>query len=219
MNTYGRSIIIVMIFAFDDWFMTFIRNFFQREKFSNTETFYIENIHFSIPFRSNKYYLSQNLQSFLFSYSRLEIQNLLHEFPVSRYHNDTRQKKNIIISSISGFIYFPFSSTSSALLKSLITSLVIIPFLYSNRPLYFSSISFSLCSLNYSKYPLLKYRFLQKRRRNERFKGYPRKTRTLEAGCSCELFESAVFFPLEGKERLDFGRKTGKVSFWGDVVS
>lgn len=37
-----------MIFAFDDWFMTFIRNFFQREKFSNTETFYIENIHFSI---------------------------------------------------------------------------------------------------------------------------------------------------------------------------
>lgn len=145
-----------MIFAFDDWFMTFIRNFFQREKFSNTETFYIENIHFSIPFRSNKYYLSQNLQSFLFSYSRLEIQNLLYEFPVSRYHNDTRQKKNIIISSISGFIYFPFSSMSSALLKSLITSLVIIPFLYSNRPLYFSSISFSLCSLNYSKYPLLK---------------------------------------------------------------
>lgn len=191
-----------MIFAFDDWFMTFIRNFFQREKFSNTETFYIENIHFSIPFRSNKY-LSQNLQSFLFSYSRLEIQNLLHEFPVSRYHNDTRQKKNIIISSISGFIYFPFSSTSSALLKSLITSLVIIPFLYSNRPLYFSSISFSLCSLNYSKYPLLKYRFLQKRRRNERFKGYPRKTRTLEAGCSCELFECSF---------LSLGRE-GKVGF------
>lgn len=137
----------------------------------------------------------------------------LHEFPVSRHHNDTREKKNIIISSISGLIYFPFSSMSNALLKSLITSLFIIPFLYSNRPLYFSSISFSLCSLNYSKYPLLKYRFLQKRRRNERFKGYPRKTRTLEAGCSCELFESAVFFPLAGRVGFRMKKPGRKVSF------
>lgn len=105
-------------------------------------------------------------------------------------------------------LYFIFvRSYSQCLVKSLITPLVIIS---SVNPIPFSlsvfTFSFLFClslqPLNYSKYPLLKYRFLQKRRRNERFKGYPRKRGLSNGECSCELFESGVFFPQEAG--LDF---------------
>lgn len=105
----------------------------------------------------------------------------------------------------STFVLRVSSFSSQHLVESTITTLVTNLF---PDPSFVFFLPFHCGPLNRWKYLLLKYRFLQKRRRNERFRGCPRKTRTLK--WSVRVNYSRVQFSST-REGLDFhGNQNGK---------